>query len=300
MPWSIPEPRPAISVSAVLFSVAGSRLSVWLQPRTEGPQEGAFELPEAFLAQSESLVDASLRAFSQCPHWVGATTEQLRTHGEVDRDPRERVITVVYSAVIAAEAPPAGAPADEPRWFDLKSLPPMAIDHRLLLDEALEELRKRTRLEPIGRDLLPPKFTLSQLQQLQQTVLGQPLDKRNFRKRLFSLDLLEEVGEVQQGVRHRAARLYRFKGKGVPRTEANPETKPVNPSALSEPSALSDPSALPEPMLQDPNDASTATGRDTTPAGDESDAIGQLPPGNLQSPTTDLPETQTNGPEHVH
>jgi 8-oxo-dGTP diphosphatase len=146
--------------------------------------------------------------------------EQLYTFGAVDRDPRERVVSVAYYALVNLLDHPVQAATDarSAAWFPVADVagrsPDLAFDHRQIVRLALDRLRGKVRYEPIGFELLPAKFTLSQLQRLYETVLQRKLDKRNFRKKLLKIvaetGMLIELDEVQQDVAHRAARLYRF------------------------------------------------------------------------------------------
>ena len=146
--------------------------------------------------------------------------EQLYTFGAVDRDPRDRVVSVAYYALISLQSHPTQAATDASAvdWFPILAaeedpftqLPALAFDHREILSTALQRLQSKIRYEPVGFELLPPKFTLTQLQELYEAILGYPLDKRNFRKKLLKMDLLIALPEKQVGVPHRAPRLYRF------------------------------------------------------------------------------------------
>lgn len=138
--------------------------------------------------------------------------EQLYTFGEPGRDPREHVVTVAYYALVnlVDHRPEAATDARKAGWFPLDDLPPLAFDHDAILAAARQRLRGKLRYEPVGFELLPAKFTLTELQKLYERILDEALDKRNFRKKVKKLGILEETGEVQRDVAHRAARLYRF------------------------------------------------------------------------------------------
>ena len=138
--------------------------------------------------------------------------EQLYTFGELDRDPRERVVTVAYYALAKLSDHRIRAATDAlgVGWFPLEDLPALAFDHVNIVKVATERLRGKVRYAPVGFELLPPRFSLTQLQRLYEIILGTELDKRNFRKKILSMDLLVETDEMERGVRHRAARLYRF------------------------------------------------------------------------------------------
>ncbi len=129
-----------------------------------------------------------------------------------DRHPGDRVISVAYYALVnlVGHAVQAATDASAAEWFPVQQLPPLAFDHQTILQTALQRLKGKVRYEPIGFELLPNKFTLTELQRLYETVLEAPLDKRNFRKKILKMDLLIELDEKQQGVAHRAAKLYQF------------------------------------------------------------------------------------------
>lgn len=132
-----------------------------------------------------------------------------------ERDPREHVVTVDYYALVNLlnHPPKADTDARNAAWFSLDEVPRLAFDHKKILHTALGRLRGKLRYQPIGIELLPKKFTLTELQGLYETILQQKFDKRNFRKKLQKLGILEETDEIQQDVAHRAARLYRFDKK---------------------------------------------------------------------------------------
>jgi 8-oxo-dGTP diphosphatase len=138
--------------------------------------------------------------------------EQLYTFGTLGRDPRERIVTVAYYALakLSDHRIRAATDAMGVGWFALDDLPKLAFDHDEIVTRAHDRLRGKVRYAPVGFELLPPRFSLTQLQRLYEIILGTELDKRNFRKKILSLDLVVETDEVEQGVRHRAARLYRF------------------------------------------------------------------------------------------
>jgi 8-oxo-dGTP diphosphatase len=138
--------------------------------------------------------------------------EQLFSFGAIDRDPRERVVTVAYYALVKLSDHKIRAATDaaDAAWFSLSDLPDLAFDHAHILEVALERLKNKVRYQPIGFELLPRKFTLTQLQRMYEIILDRPLDKRNFRKKILGMDLLIELDEVQKDVAHRAARLYKF------------------------------------------------------------------------------------------
>ncbi|HHG85601.1 MAG TPA: NUDIX hydrolase, partial [Bacteroidetes bacterium] len=213
MPYSYKHARPSLTVDCVVFSWDGIALEVLLIERGETPFVGAWALPGGFVQMDEDLETAALRELQEETGLTDMYLEQLYTFGKVGRDPRGRVVTVAYFALINKEkyAPARGASdARLARWFLLEQMPELAFDHQQILAQARKRLQDKVRYAPIGFELLPPKFSLSQLQQLYETILGTELDKRNFRKKLMGMDVLVELDEYEQGVAHRAAKLFRF------------------------------------------------------------------------------------------
>ncbi len=176
------------------------------------PFEGKWALPGGFVRVDETLDDAARRELEEETSLRKIFLEQLYTFSTVDRDPRERIISVAYYALVNLRDHQVQAATDarDAAWFGVHDVPSLAFDHAEILRLALDRLRGKLRYQPIGFELLPKKFTLSELQHLYELVLERQLDKRNFRKRVLAMDLLEETDEVQQDVAHRAARLYRF------------------------------------------------------------------------------------------
>ncbi len=215
-------PRPAVTVDCVVFGHGDEGLSVLLVERGEEPFAGAWALPGGFVRERESLEDAARRELEEETGLTLSFLEQLYTFGAPERDPRGRVITVAFYALVKelAQPPPvATGDAASARWFRETELPELAFDHRDILRTARERLRGKVRWQPIGFELLPELFTLSELQRLYEVVLERDLDKRNFRRKVLSLGILEESDEVQRGP-GRPARLYRFDRDGYARAEA--------------------------------------------------------------------------------
>lgn len=207
-------PHPAVTVDCVVFGLdlEEESLRVLLIRRALPPFEGAWALPGGFVRIDESLDEAARRELREETGVERVFLEQLYTFGAVDRDPRERVVSVAYYALVnlGDHSVQAATDAREAGWFAVDDVPRLAFDHETILEVALARLRGKVRYQPIGFELLPPKFTLTQLQRLYEIVLQRDLDKRNFRKKILALDVLVELDEVEQGVSHRAARLYRF------------------------------------------------------------------------------------------
>lgn len=208
-------PRPALTVDCVVFAFEARELSVLLVRRALPPFAGAWALPGGFVQMDETLEQAARRELAEETSLTDVYLEELRSFSRVDRDPRERVVSVAFVALLRgrSSAVHEGTDAADARWFGLAELPTLAFDHAEILAVARERLRQRLRTRPIGFELLPKRFPLRALQDLYEAVLGEPLDKRNFRKRVLSLGVLEATGEREEGVAHRAAELYRFDEK---------------------------------------------------------------------------------------
>ncbi|RYD33293.1 MAG: NUDIX hydrolase, partial [Verrucomicrobiaceae bacterium] len=186
MPRTYEYPRPALTVDAVVFGLDGGELKVLLIERGLEPFKGQWALPGGFVQEGETLDRAVSRELAEEAGLQGVFMEQLYTFGAVDRDPRERVVSVAYYALVnlADHTTRASTDAADARWFPAATPPPLAFDHADILQMALDRLRGKVRWQPVGFELLPEKFTLTQLQQLYESVLGTSLDKRNFRKKV--------------------------------------------------------------------------------------------------------------------
>lgn len=205
-------PRAALTVDCVVFGLDQGDLKIMLIQRDLEPFRGQWALPGGFVHVDETLEQAALRELEEETGLARVYMEQLRAFSEVDRDPRERVVSVAFFALVKLQDHRVKAATDarDAAWFSISDIPSLAFDHHEIVDFAIEQLRVKTRREPIGVELLPPKFTLTELQRLYETVLERPLDKRNFRKKVLATGLLVELDEVEKDVSHRAARLYRF------------------------------------------------------------------------------------------
>ena len=206
-------PRPALAVDCVVFGLAADDdLKVLLIQRRLEPFRNRWALPGGFVRLDESLEDAARRELAEEAGIRDVFLEQLFTFGAVDRDPRERVVSVAYYALVNLRDHQLTASTDarDAAWFDLDDTPDLAFDHQTILSVAHERLRGKVRYQPIGFELLPRKFTLTQLQRVYERILDRTLDKRNFRRKALATGLLIELDEIQRDVAHRAARLYRF------------------------------------------------------------------------------------------
>jgi 8-oxo-dGTP diphosphatase len=196
----------------VVFGLDDDDLKVLLIQRDLEPFAGHWALPGGFVRMDESLDDAACRELAEETGACNVFLEQLYSFGQSDRDPRDRVVTVAYFALVklSSHIIQAATDARNAAWFSLNDLPTLAFDHDLILQAAQQRLVGKVRYQPIGFELLPEKFTLTQLQRLYEIVLDRALDKRNFRKKILGMDILKETDEIEQDVAHRAARLYKF------------------------------------------------------------------------------------------
>lgn len=214
MPYTYDYPRPSVTVDCVIFGLDDQQvLNMLLIQRQKDPFAGFWALPGGFVDLDEDLETAALRELAEETGVQDLFIEQLYTFGAPDRDPRGRVISVAYYALVNPEKHPVRAASDAQRaeWYPVDQLPPLAFDHHQIFQVALDRLRAKVRYQPIGFELLPEQFTLTQLQQLYENILGitSGLNKRNFRTKILKMGVLEEVG-MQEGVAHRPAKLYRF------------------------------------------------------------------------------------------
>lgn len=212
MPFAYDHARPALTVDGVVFGLDDADLKVLLIQRDLEPFAGRWALPGGFVHLDETLDQAVRRELQEETGLTNVFLEQLYTIGDVARDPRERVITVAYYALVRLSDHQVQAATDarNAAWFAIDDLPRLAFDHEAIVAMALQRLQGKVRYQPIGFELLPPKFSLTQLQRMYEIILERELDKRNFRKKVLSLDILQDLDEVEQDVAHRAARLYRF------------------------------------------------------------------------------------------
>lgn len=205
-------PRAALAVDCVVFGLDETDLKVLLIQRKIPPHQHAWALPGGFVRLDETVEAAARRELEEEAGVTDVFLEQLYTFSALGRDPRERVVTVAHYALakLSDHRIRAATDAMGVGWFSLDDLPKLAFDHQEIVTTAHERLRGKVRYAPVGFELLPPRFSLTQLQRLYEIILGTELDKRNFRKKILSMELLVETDEYEQGVPHRAARLYKF------------------------------------------------------------------------------------------
>jgi 8-oxo-dGTP diphosphatase len=205
-------PRAGLAVDCVVFGFDESELKVLLIQRGLDPFKGRWAFPGGFVEIDETLDQAARRELEEETGLKNVFLEQLYTFSALGRDPRDRVVSVAHYALVKLSEHQAKAATDaaDAEWFPVSRTPPLAFDHREILAAALTRLKGKVRYQPIGFELLPEKFTLSQLQHLYQAVLGTSLDKRNFRKKVLGFGLLVPLKETLMAGRHRPAQLFRF------------------------------------------------------------------------------------------
>ena len=212
---SFPNPQIKLTVDAIVFGYNEGKISILLIQRKYDPFKGQWAIPGGFVLENESLEEAVARELKEETGISINYLEQLYTFGNVDRDPRGRVVSVAYFGLIHPEGHTleATTDAEKAQWFDMDILPELSFDHKQIIDVAIERLRGKITYEPIGFELLETKFPFSDLEKLYTTLLGRPIDRRNFRKKINSLNILDELDEkISQG-KGRPASLFRFNEK---------------------------------------------------------------------------------------
>lgn len=225
--------RLSVTVDVVVFGMFGSldggeepadppgpeatdqpELRVLLIRRRNRPFQGCWAIPGGFVTMDESLDDAARRELKEETGLRNVYLEQLYTFGTPNRDPRTRVVSVAYYALLPGQMRETrpGDDAQEARWFAVTALPSnLAFDHAYILDVALRRLRAKADYAGIAREFLPSTFTLRRLRRIYETVLGRTLDRANFTRRMLTEDDIEETGVVDRGGAHRPAKLYRYR-----------------------------------------------------------------------------------------
>jgi 8-oxo-dGTP diphosphatase len=200
-----------LAVDIVIFTIEQGALKVLLVKRGIEPFAGQYAIPGGFVLENESLEQAAMRELREETGVAEVYLEQLYSFGDPKRDPRGRVVTVAYYALISADHSQlrAGSDAAAAAWFAVDAVPDLAFDHPKILAYAVERLRNKLEYTTVGFQLLPEKFSLSELQEVYEAILGKKLDKRNFRRKLALLKILKPTSEYRRDGR-KPARLYRF------------------------------------------------------------------------------------------
>lgn len=203
-------PHPSVTTDCAIFGFDGTRLNILLVERGIEPFKGRWALPGGFLRMDETALMGAKRELYEETGLKNAYIHQFHTFTDPNRDPRERVITIAYYALVRISEVKGGDDAAKAQWFPLNEIPSLAFDHDRILRQASAELRKQIHFEPIGFELLPEKFTMTQLQHLYEAILGVKFDRRNFANKMLKLGLLTELKERITLVNKKEAFLYQF------------------------------------------------------------------------------------------
>lgn len=217
MAYCYEHPHPALTTDVVIFTIRDAQLEVLLIRRAAEPYRGSWALPGGFVDIDEDLEVSAMRELREETGVTGVYLEQLYTFGAPRRDPRERVISVAYYALVPSDRLQLRAASDAQAlaWFPLDALPPLAFDHDEMIAMAHKRLASKLDYSTIALQFMPDQFTLSALQKVYEIVLGEALDKRNFRKRVMAYSCIEDTGEVARYGNHRPARLYSVTSPGT-------------------------------------------------------------------------------------
>lgn len=207
--------RPSVTVDVAIFSLVEEDLRILLVKRGEKPFADYWSLPGTFVGMDESLDDTATRALAAKTGVEDVYTEQLYTFGTPDRDPRTRVITIAYFALVPFTAVTPHSTSSNINWFSVFDLPELAFDHAEIVDYALTRLRYKLEYTAVGFQLLPDVFTLTELQKAYEIILSETLDKRNFRRKIHLANILEETGKKRKEGEGRPAKLYRYRDDAV-------------------------------------------------------------------------------------
>jgi len=200
-----------VAVDCIIFGFDQETLKILLIKRRMEPFKDQWSLMGGFVNEKEGLNDAAMRITSSLTGLDKVYLEQLHTFGDVSRDPGGRIISVAYYALIKInESDSEIANKHGAEWFSINDYPNLIFDHKLMIETALKRLRSRCRTQPIGFELLPEKFTIPQLQSLYEAIFMKPADKRNFRKKILEMNLLDKLEEKDRLNSKKGAFLYRF------------------------------------------------------------------------------------------
>ena len=207
--------RPALATDCVIFGFDGVVLKLLLIKRNNEPFKNKWALPGGFVFIDETTENCAKRILQEKAGLKNVFIEQLFTFSDVNRDPRERIVSVAYYALVNTRNVQLAAGRDTiaTSWFEISDLPKLAFDHSKIVDLAIARLKGKVSYQPIGFELLDEKFTLSQLQRVYESILATAIDKRNFRKKILAMGLLTALDEKEKNVAHKAARFYQFNKK---------------------------------------------------------------------------------------
>lgn len=207
-----------LAVDAIVFGYSKTDgVSVLLIQRKYSPFKDLWALPGGFVLENESLEEAVARELEEETGIKVNYLEQLYTFGEPERDPRQRVVSVAYFALVKSglyQEIKASTDAEDVKWFNFKKLPKLAFDHKKILDTAIERVRSKIRYQPIGFELLDKKFSFADLEKLYTTLLDREIDRRNFAKKMLALNIFDETDELAKGEgKGRPSKMYQFNKK---------------------------------------------------------------------------------------
>lgn len=200
-----------VSVDCVIFGFSGKHLKLLVHRRPYEPSQGELSLIGGFVNINESIDDAAKRVLADYTGIDKVYMRQLGAFGEVNRDIGERVVSIAFYALIDVRKYDKSKAKHNAEWIDLDNLPALCLDHNQMVEMAIQKIRARIYIEPIGINLLPTHFTLTQLQMVYEAVLGTPLDKRNFRRTIIDKDFLIKTGKIDKITSRRGAALYELK-----------------------------------------------------------------------------------------
>lgn len=203
-------PHPAVTTDCVIFGFNGKKLQVLLIKRGIEPFKGRWAFPGGFIKMHETAEEGARRELREETGLENAYIQQFHTFSDPHRDPRERVITIAFYALVKIQDVKGGDDAVAAQWFPLDEIPALAFDHDYILRMAIQKLREEIHFQPIGFELLPEKFTIKELQTLYETILGISFDRRNFSKKILHLEILTELEETIWPTPKREAKLYKF------------------------------------------------------------------------------------------
>ncbi|MBR5638523.1 MAG: NUDIX hydrolase [Muribaculaceae bacterium] len=209
--YSYKYPHPAVTTDCVIFGFDGTKLKVLLIERGIDPYKGKWALPGGFLRMDEDAEKGALRELKEETGLEAAYIKQFHTFTAPNRDPRERVITVAYYALVRLQEVKGGDDAARAEWFALDNVPALAFDHDQILRIATRELRRQIHFEPVGFELLPKQFTIKELQALYEAILDVKFDRRNFYKKMQHLELLTQVNDTS--TTRKQPFLFEFNGE---------------------------------------------------------------------------------------
>jgi len=206
-----------VTVDNVIFSIVENKPQVLLIKRAIDPFKGEWAIPGWFVLDDEDTEKAAYRELEEETNVKNAYLEQLYTFSDVDRDPRWRVVSIAYMALVNRESMTikAGSDANDAQFFPINKLPKLAFDHKKIINYAIQRLKWKFEYTNVAQYILPKKFTLSELQNVYEIVMEQTFDVRNFRKKIEKLNIIKETGEKEVGVQNRPAKLYTFVNKWI-------------------------------------------------------------------------------------